>query len=936
MSKLGLYIGTLSHLRPAQVGYRVMKRAGLSASLWDGRDVASSPLSPSLDNVPFLPELDLDQEFTSRFDVDALLRDEVVLLHHAEQVDWTFSWHQQLESPLWDFNLHYCEYLLPLAAATQTSGDERYVAKGKEIIDAWIRENPQQDSEAGWSPYTIALRTVNWISFAQAAGEAVAQDAAFMNRLNFSLAEQYLYLADHLERDVQANHLFEDLKALVVLATYFDDKEALPVILDELSAQIAEQILPDGMHYERSFMYHKIVLEGMLRIAVCLERFGEREDVIQLCRLQDMCDAAFSAEDGLARTPLFNDSGDNVAKPLAALLACAQRRFGIVPEKKQALEDAGYWFMSAQTSAGQVFVIFDAGAPGPAHALGHAHCDALSFEVFIDGKPVMVNRGTFAYQGSKRSEYRATAAHNTAMVDGTEQSQCWSSFRMARYAQVEFCGREVRSGIETLSARVTDWQGHKLRRILVLCEAGLIVHDKLEEGQSAEAFFHFADITHCGLADTLQKTALAPEYGLEVPGWSGSVSFEDEVTTHVLHFEPKSGRGATAMLAFLYGQDNAGDFAICYGALDVLLESYDRVIAVSRYKANSEQFAQQVEALQKRYGARVQCVAGPFTLDRTSKFSTLTSYTRGAVAYARYTAKAWNPKLMQSCKCIYINGGNLLRCESATDRVRLTAILYYAKLARRMGIPYCFMPQSTAGISAAAAKEIGSLIDSSEALLARESLSRAKFQQICTKPVLQSLDAAFFIGDDATTRVQGAEKFSSFEPGTYACITLRRECIGDIGQLPADKIASINTAIDELVNGLRARQLEPVFVCQTYKDLAFTQETSKRHGARMVEEYEALMLRELYRGAAIVAGMRLHSLILAASVGTPVAGLFDESWGLKNPGIMGDISMPYVFIDAKEPMSPLLDEALQNRQAMIEAIAKSKNALAEVVERNAQ
>ena len=60
----------------------------------------------------------------------------------------------------------------------------------------------------------------------------------------------------------------------------------------------------------------------------------------------------------------------------------------------------------------------------------------MSFELFKAGKPVIVNCGTYAYQCKERSFFRSTAAHNTVMVNDTEQSQCWGAFRMAKRSKV--------------------------------------------------------------------------------------------------------------------------------------------------------------------------------------------------------------------------------------------------------------------------------------------------------------------------------------------------------------------------------------------------------------------------------------------------------------------------------------------------------------------
>ena len=50
-------------------------------------------------------------------------------------------------------------------------------------------------------------------------------------------------------------------------ALYFKEPGVYDAYKIRLSDEIAEQILPDGVHYERSLMYHKLILEDLMRTA---------------------------------------------------------------------------------------------------------------------------------------------------------------------------------------------------------------------------------------------------------------------------------------------------------------------------------------------------------------------------------------------------------------------------------------------------------------------------------------------------------------------------------------------------------------------------------------------------------------------------------------------------------------------------------------------
>ena len=55
------------------------------------------------------------------------------------------------------------------------------------------------------------------------------------------------------------------------------------------------------------------------------------------------------------------------------------------------MKDSGFYIFKN----GPWKLVVDAGQPGPAYIPGHAHCDAMSYELFKDGKPVLMNCGTY-------------------------------------------------------------------------------------------------------------------------------------------------------------------------------------------------------------------------------------------------------------------------------------------------------------------------------------------------------------------------------------------------------------------------------------------------------------------------------------------------------------------------------------------------------------
>ncbi len=478
--KIATYFNTIRYLKPGQIYYRVKKMLKMNCSLGGYPEKKGFDFAPqSLETVE---EFDFDSAFLARFPLDEIMADKVILLHETETFCWDRPWNFPHRTPLWNYNLHYLEYLFPLVKAYKDIGDRRYLDKIKTIIRAWIKQNPR-GTRPGWEPYPIALRLTNWLSIYTHLESDFKADPQFHSDFIYSIWEQYDFLAHHLEKHLLGNHYFENLKALILCSLFFKDKEMQEKSLTAFYTQCREQILPDGMHFELSPMYHKLILEDVMRVAVALRGAGKRNGEIENY-LQSMLDVAYSLEEGLERLPLFNDCGNNVAKNLSALCEAAKAHFDLIPKYKGKMPDSGYYIFKKNDWK----LIIDAGQPGPTYLPGHAHCDAMSFELFKSGKPVIVNCGTYAYQCDERAFFRSTAAHNTVQVEGVEQSQCWGAFRMGKRSstRVTAC---VENHIE-MSMR--DQNGNVITRTVTLSDAYLSVSDV--SGQNIlTSFLHLID-----------------------------------------------------------------------------------------------------------------------------------------------------------------------------------------------------------------------------------------------------------------------------------------------------------------------------------------------------------------------------------------------------------------------------------------------------------
>jgi len=346
--------------------------------------------------------------------------------------DGSIDWISGELPKLWRYNLHYFDYLLD---------SNRSAVERAQIVDHWILQNPPGTQDA-WEPYTASLRIVNWIKYFLS---AAAPSAAVSPHWIESLAAQCAWLRRNIEYHLLANHLFKNAKALLFAGAFFEGSAAdewLQKGSEILSEQLVEQFLSDGGHYERSPMYHAIMVEDLLDV-IALDRavpnvisatvLGslKRQAIPALAFLRDL-----TLPDG--EIALFNDSARGIAASTQSLFAYAARLLGTKPiccraEGELIDRPASGYFGWCGPADGW---LIDCGSVGPDYQPGHTHCDTLSYELLFDGRRIVTDTGVYDYEpGERRQRSRGTAGHNTVMVDGAEQSEIWGVFRVARRAR---------------------------------------------------------------------------------------------------------------------------------------------------------------------------------------------------------------------------------------------------------------------------------------------------------------------------------------------------------------------------------------------------------------------------------------------------------------------------------------------------------------------
>lgn len=335
------------------------------------------------------------------------------------------------------FHANYCDFL---NVDLTMPGESDLLRQATKIALSW-RDQNTLGTEIGWGQFFLSLRIVNWLKFL-ARNAAHAEEigiGAQIDQVLASLRVQVLSLESRLERELLANHLLKNAKALVFAGALLEAPEtdrwsSLGQRL--LRQQIGEQILPDGGHIERSPMYHAWILDDLLDIQHLFESSppfvpGCASEVSRCVKSMARYLSQIVHPDG--EIPLFNDSQLDVTRPTAKIL---EEIKALEPNLSKsatvkAMCDSGYAVIRDPIS--ESFLIFDCGPLGPDYQPGHGHADVLSYELSLHGQRVIVDTGVSSYElGPERHYERSTAAHNTVRVDEVEQAEIWAGFRVGR------------------------------------------------------------------------------------------------------------------------------------------------------------------------------------------------------------------------------------------------------------------------------------------------------------------------------------------------------------------------------------------------------------------------------------------------------------------------------------------------------------------------
>lgn len=374
-------------------------------------------------------------------------------------IDWTFPDGEEdflfdptaIHGPrnnewLWQFNRHGAWY--HLGRTYFDLRDEKYAAEFRSQLLRWIAQTdiPEKYNGAGsaWRTIECGLRLLGtWqVAFDGFRTSPTLEDAVLLLMIA-SMHRQTMHLLAHNTREGwrMGNWMLMEMNGVYTFSALYpeltDSDEHRRFAARRIIEEMKKQVLPDGMQYELSPDYHRVVSGCAVNFCELAKELGYEEDGGG--ELSDLIHRMAHAM-VLLSTPAFTQPRTNdcftlpttsYTRRAASLLedrdeyrfVNTKRAEGAPPAGETAsafLPYAGFAVMRSDWGPDATYMCFDVGPTG----MAHIHQDKLNIILYKGSEELLYDDGGGQYEQSDARRYGLSSySHNIALVDGLAQNR---------------------------------------------------------------------------------------------------------------------------------------------------------------------------------------------------------------------------------------------------------------------------------------------------------------------------------------------------------------------------------------------------------------------------------------------------------------------------------------------------------------------------------
>ena len=371
-----------------------------------------------------------------------------------ESYDWNIVLNDDVE---WCYMLNRMDYLEDLVLATLITDNKKYALVAKRLIMSWVSAHRNLVSSNSTRSLDTAIRLRTW---SRVLSVLVALDVLDLFELCLvynSIVAQIKFLYDQWVYEYMVSNwgTIQTCSMLEVFARlgFSEDDEYFTWARTTLNKQLVSQILPDGVNWEMSPMYHielilffigctKALKDNNLKVPPNIERricamtyalshltlFKSCIDAVGDSDSQDVKEVIALSSVVLYNAEfkyLANGATPNVFDVLAFGISII-KEYNEMPAFKYASvffdgTDSGMFSARNNWENDSNTTLFLNGPLGSKHG----HADNLHVSCAYKGTPILIDSGRYTYRedGDIRPYLKSTKAHNSLMVDDVSESE---------------------------------------------------------------------------------------------------------------------------------------------------------------------------------------------------------------------------------------------------------------------------------------------------------------------------------------------------------------------------------------------------------------------------------------------------------------------------------------------------------------------------------
>lgn len=367
------------------------------------------------------------------------------------------------------------QHLITLSKAYYLTGHEKYASEVADQIRSFVKQCPYLLGVHWIMPMETGLRLISIAWIVAFMKEYLKHDVETCNLVEEMVTSHVDYTAKNFSAYSSANnHLIGEVAGVFVASLCFEGLDGMTrykqKTYDMLFREITLQFHRDGVNREQTTHYHVscyncFLLAGLIGRENGMEFPQEYWHTLEkgaefICSLSNNDNSIFiigDSDDG--KTIVLSETEPNQVQSLLATTAALFKRtefkakagyfdemslwllgktgkaaFDAVDADSKTVgsekfEEGGYYILGGNDTS-DAKIIFDCSPLGFGSIAAHGHADSLSFILYAYEREFLIDPGTYIFEAESpyKNYFRSTAAHNTIVIHGMDQSEMKGPF----------------------------------------------------------------------------------------------------------------------------------------------------------------------------------------------------------------------------------------------------------------------------------------------------------------------------------------------------------------------------------------------------------------------------------------------------------------------------------------------------------------------------